>query len=244
VEVETDGGFNPKTGISSYGWIMAVNKTLVAKGRGPAAAHPELAESFRAEGFGIDAALMFLQLLTLHLNIEKDQHSWKFYLDNRAMIQRMESYAHDNKHSKWNLRPDADITNHVSEILETFPATLIHVKSHQDRDTEFDKLSYPAKLNVMADMQALTQHDVMHAPMILSEHLQPTLVLGNIPITRDSQQWILQKAGEVPIQAFYEEKYGWSKAIFNDIDWDIQEKALRGFSADDQSRILKFVHGW
>jgi hypothetical protein len=83
VEVATDGGFNPTSGISSYGWIMAVNKTLVAKGRGPVAAHPELAESFRAEGFGIDAALIFLQLLTSHLNIEKEQHSWKFYLESR-----------------------------------------------------------------------------------------------------------------------------------------------------------------
>jgi ribonuclease HI len=244
IEVATDGGFNPQTGKSSYGWIVAANKTLIAKGRGPAAAHPELAESFRAEGFGIFAALRFLQELTSHFQIDKEKHTWRFYLDNRAMIQRMESYEQNTRHSKWHLRPDADITNQASEILAIFPASLIHVKSHQDINTDFDKLSYPAQLNVMADLQATTHHDEMTKPMITYEHPYPTLVLGNIPITRDSQKWILRQAGKVPIQHYYKEKYGWTKEIFNDIDWDIQEKALRYFSESDQSRILKFVHGW
>jgi ribonuclease HI len=111
VKIASDGGFNPKTGKSSYGWVIAANKILIAKGRGAAAAHPDLAESFRAEGFGLEAALQFLEALTKQLHIDKDQHSWRFYLDNKAMIQRMESYDQSIQHSKWNLRPDADITN-------------------------------------------------------------------------------------------------------------------------------------
>jgi hypothetical protein len=111
VEVATYGGFNPLTGKSSYGWIMAANKTLIAKGHGPAAAHPELAESFQAEGFGINTALCFLQVLTSHFQINKEKHTWRFYLDNHAMIQRMESYKQNIKYSKWNLHPDAEITN-------------------------------------------------------------------------------------------------------------------------------------
>jgi hypothetical protein len=70
----------------------------------------------------------------------------------------MESYDQSTKKSKWNLRPDADITNRASEILKKFPAALIHVKSHQDNDTDFDKLSFPAQLNVMADAQATARN--------------------------------------------------------------------------------------
>jgi hypothetical protein len=33
IETASDGGFNPTTGISSFGWVVAVNKTLIAIGR-------------------------------------------------------------------------------------------------------------------------------------------------------------------------------------------------------------------
>jgi hypothetical protein len=46
VETATDGGFNPITGKSSYGCVIAANRILLAKGHGPAVAHPDLAESF------------------------------------------------------------------------------------------------------------------------------------------------------------------------------------------------------
>jgi hypothetical protein len=128
--------------------------------------------------------------------------------------------------------------------LTNFPATLIHVKSHQDEHTDFDKLPFPAQLNVMADAQATTHHDTMSAPLLLTETLQPTLILGNIPITRDSQRWIIRKAGEVPIQEYYKEKYGWDAKTFHDIDWEVQQKALLSFTESNLRRILKFVSGW
>jgi hypothetical protein len=53
IEVASDGGFDTATGISSYGWLIALNRVLVAKGRGPAEAHPDFGESFRSEGYGL-----------------------------------------------------------------------------------------------------------------------------------------------------------------------------------------------
>jgi ribonuclease HI len=154
VETASEGGFNPNTGISSFGWVVAVNKTLIAMGRGPVAAHPELAESFRAEGYGLAAALIFLSSLTKHLKIDKQKYSWKFYIDNKAMIQRMHSYQWKEKITKWNLRPDADITNLADDYLQHFPASLIHVKSHQDKQRDTNDLPFEAQLNVIADAQA------------------------------------------------------------------------------------------
>jgi hypothetical protein len=43
IDIASDGGHDPKTGISTFGWAVAVNKLLIAKGRGPAQAHPRLA---------------------------------------------------------------------------------------------------------------------------------------------------------------------------------------------------------
>jgi hypothetical protein len=70
------------------------------------------------------------------------------------------------------------------------------------------------------------------------------LLLNNIGITRDSQKWLLNFTGKIPIQQFYKDKYGWSKSTFNNIAWEVQKSALLSFPSTDQTRILKFVHRW
>jgi hypothetical protein len=107
-----------------------------------------------------------------------------------------------------------------------------------------NELPFEAQLNVIADAQATLQHDLMDAPLTEVRGLQPSLVIGKIPITRDSQKWILQKAGKVPIRQYYGNKYGWQHDTFSNIDWDLQHKALSTYSENNQRRILKFVHGW
>jgi hypothetical protein len=57
-EAASDGGFNPNTGISSFGLTMVINKQIIARGRGAVQAHPKLAESFRAEGYGLTSVLL------------------------------------------------------------------------------------------------------------------------------------------------------------------------------------------
>jgi hypothetical protein len=70
------------------------------------------------------------------------------------------------------------------------------------------------------------------------------LQINNIDITRDSQKWLLNLAGQIPIQQFYKNKYGWSESTFHNIAWEVQKSALLSFSIADQTRILKLVHGW
>lgn len=103
IEVASDGGFDPTSGISTFGWEVAMNRRLIAKGRGPVAAHPDLAESFRAEEYGLASVTGFIKLMINHFNITIEEHTWKFYIDNKAMIQRMESYHTNIRHSRRNL---------------------------------------------------------------------------------------------------------------------------------------------
>jgi hypothetical protein len=42
----TDGGYKPRSGISTYGWVVATNETVLATGKGPAEAHQTMANSF------------------------------------------------------------------------------------------------------------------------------------------------------------------------------------------------------
>jgi hypothetical protein len=244
IEVASDGGFDPATGISSYCWVIALNRVLVAKGRGPAEAHPDLGESFRSEGYGIASASAFLMAMVTFLNISVDDHIWKFYIDNKAMIQRLESYRHCTPHSRWHLRSDADITNKANENLQHIPAIIEHVKSHQDELKQDRFLTFDAHLNIMADAMATQQRELMTKPVTQVQGDRCLLVIKDRYITRDSQRWLMQKAGEIPIQHYYRKKYGWSWAVFNSIHWEMQQKTLTNYKQNDQRRILKFVHDW
>jgi hypothetical protein len=70
------------------------------------------------------------------------------------------------------------------------------------------------------------------------------LQIADVCITRDSQKWLLHSAGKIPIQNYYREKFGWNISTFSNIAWEVQKSALQSFTLADQSRILKFVHGW
>jgi hypothetical protein len=244
IEVASDGGFDPNSGISTYGWAIAMNRRLIAKGRGPVAAHPDLAESFRAEGYGLASVTGFIKLMIQYFNITTVDHAWKFYIDNKAMIQRMESYNTNIRHSRWNLRSDADITNKANEYLEEIPAALIHVKSHQDENKNTESLPFDAQMNITADALATLQRECMTKPVTEVKGSFCLLVIKDRHFTHDTKKWLIQTAGEIPIQSYYQKKYGWSYSAFNNIHWELQYKALKTYKQSDQRRILKYAHDW
>jgi hypothetical protein len=244
-EIASDGGHDPKSGISTFGWVVAVNKQLIAKGRGPVEVHPQLAESFRAEGYGLAAAGLFIKNLLKKFAITPESHSWKVYIDNKSLIQRMTTYDEHLPIARWNLRPDEDISRFAWETWKEVPHKLIHIKSHQDVNTERDKLTFPALLNVIADEQATRHRNLMQQPASDVRNLaRVQLQINNIAITRDSQHWIRKTAGRIPIQQYYCEKHEWTRHTFESIHWDVQKKVLTALPAADQTRIVKFVHGW
>jgi hypothetical protein len=80
-EIASDGGHDPQTGISTFGWVVTMDRQILAKGRGPVEAHPELAESFRAEGYGLASAGIFIKSFINKFNVNANHHSWKIYVD-------------------------------------------------------------------------------------------------------------------------------------------------------------------
>lgn len=92
IDTATDGGHDPNSGSLTYGWVIAMNENIIAKGRGPAEAHPTMSESFRAEAYGLASATAFICLLIQHFQITASDHRWFFHIDSKTLIQRMESY--------------------------------------------------------------------------------------------------------------------------------------------------------
>jgi hypothetical protein len=245
IEMASDGGNEPSTGISTFGWAIAVNKTIIATGKGPAQVHPSMAESFRAEAYGATSACLFLHNLIRKFNIQKENHRWTLYIDSKSLIQRLDSFRTKTNIPRWNLRPDEDICRVAAEIIQKLPLRIQHIKSHQDKKQKMEELPLEVVLNTMADREATRQRQSMEKPEANVNILGPAqLRINNIAITRDSQRWLLNTAGKIPIQQYYKERLGWSESIFDQISWDTQLAALRRYKQEDQTRIIKFVHGW
>jgi hypothetical protein len=244
-EFASDGGYDPSTGISTFGWVATINKVIIAKSHGPAQAHPRLAESFRAEGYGIASVGLFIRNLIRRFGIETQSHKWILYVDNKSMIQRQRGYEQNIQTSRWNLRPDEDIAKLAGQLLSKVPIMIQHIKSHQDSKTKSENLSFEAHLNILADKEATRQRENMDSPEteVLNIGIAQ-LKIDTMAITRDSQRWLMQTAGKLPIEQYYKQRHGWSQTIFNSISWDTQLAVLRQYRQEDQTRIIKFVHGW
>jgi ribonuclease HI len=245
--IATDGGYDPSTGISTYGWVIASNDTILATGRGPAEAHPTMANSFRAEGYGAASALLFVIAYMESNQIPLEHTTWKLHIDNKSMVGRLsehnKSWARRPKHQT---RPESDITNIAEKLLCKLPKVqVLHVKSHQDNEKQIEELSWPARLNIAADRLATEQRETMSAPAhIVTNTTHGMLHIEKIAITRNAGQILWKTASRIPIQDYHIQRNAWSPSIFQSINWEAQHSALLQFCTADQQRILKFVHKW
>jgi hypothetical protein len=149
--VVTDGSYNRISGISSYGWVIAMNQMVIAKAKGPVAAHPTMATPFRAEAYGVASAASFINTMLRHFHETAETHKWFFLVDNDSIICNVEKYTTTKITSKWHLNPDADILESAADSLKMIPVNFIHVQSHQDTRKNPSKISYDAQLDCMAD---------------------------------------------------------------------------------------------
>jgi hypothetical protein len=128
INTATDGGFDQRQGIISYGWVVAVNEMVIAKGKGPAEAHPVIAEAYRGDAYGLAAATTFIREMIDHLSIQPKRR-WFFHIDNKALIKQMESYGSEQIMARWMHLPDIDITNHAHDKTKNLdPPVQTHKK--------------------------------------------------------------------------------------------------------------------
>jgi hypothetical protein len=171
-----------------------------------------------------------------------ERHKWFCLVDNLSLIRKLEKYANDKITPKWHLLPNADIMEYTAKQLNTIPMNFIHVKSHQDRKP--GKMNFDAKLNCMADELAQRQNNSMTAPLNHDYPHYCHLSLNEVIVTRDSQKWLREASGAIPVQQYYHDKFQWSKTTFEAINWSAQQTVLNRYDINDRRRILKFVHGW
>jgi ribonuclease HI len=247
LNIASDGGYEPKSGISTYGWVLATNEQVIVTGMGPAEAHPSMANSFRAEGYGAASALVFTTAYCQVNQINKDHKTWQLFIDNKAMVDRLTEHSTPWKRkAKHQTRPEADITNVAESLLqrEFHKIRITHIKSHQDTNNA-GQLSWAAQLNVIADEKATAQRQLMSQPAAtVTNTTQGMLYIKGVAVTRDIQTQLWQAASKIPIQEFYTKQNQWPESTFDRINWKAQQAAMLRFSTSDQQRLYKFIHKW
>jgi hypothetical protein len=186
--IASDGGHDPSSGTSSFGWAMAINDVVIAKGRGPVQVAPAMAESFRAEGYGLASACLFARNFIHKFGINPQQHHWKIVIDSKSLIQRITRYGFHINIPRWNLRPDEDICKVAYKLLKKIPATIVHVKSHQEVNKKCRDHHMDITLNHIADNKATLQRNSMPVPSCHVNNISAAqLWIDNVAITRESQ---------------------------------------------------------
>jgi hypothetical protein len=165
IDIASDGSHDNIKGTMAFGWVIALNGSVIATGQGPAAAHPSMAGSLRAESYGMASAAKFIDEFIAYFNIKIRQHAWYIYLDNSSLIRRLEAFQDENELPKWNLDPEADIIKPAAKLIHPLNASIIHVKAHQTSSKSSKKRSLAAELNAMADDLAVSFREQMKRPL-------------------------------------------------------------------------------
>jgi hypothetical protein len=243
IDIASDGSHNQHTGNLTYGWVIAINTTVVAKGQGRTQCPVDMAGSFRAEAYGVAAVSQVIALMSEHYELKAGEHEWYFYIDNKTLINSLERYRNEQEYSKWNLNPDADAVKYAHKLTKQIPLNFVHVKSHQSAGKDFSKLSIPVQLNILADQLAKEQQQYReNSPEVYLPFCY--LKIRGKHVTKDSKRSLLEEASMIPVRQYYKEKYGWNTEVFYTINWELQQKVLNSYPTNDQRQILKMVHGW
>jgi hypothetical protein len=64
IDIASDGSHNRHTSNLTYGWVIAINTTVIAKGQGRTRCPVDMAGSFRAEAYGVAAVSQVLATLS------------------------------------------------------------------------------------------------------------------------------------------------------------------------------------
>jgi hypothetical protein len=168
----SDGGAKQHTG--SFGWVVATANKLLWECSGRATGW--FANSFRSEGIGQLALLVFLeafatyfQLLDVPLHHCSSSDPWiRIATDNQGLIQRITpELAAPTVFAGAGLTAEYDVVHEIVEITRRLPFPLVweHVKGHQDDVRQWYELTPMETLNVRADA---------HATAALEAHLHPS----------------------------------------------------------------------
>lgn len=231
---------------SSFGFIISDTQgTRLITGSGPAPGNPPT--SFRSEAYGVLALVRWLHHAFLQFP-PPPQATITHYMDNKGVIQRIQhSLTTTWSAPNHRMLPEQDVVDAIVSTLRTLPIRMEFewVKGHQDSILPYHQLPLPAQLNCDADHAAAQWYDLPPQPeSTIIPHLPMTpshILLHGHPITRYFKSRTYAAATLLPLHNYVKEKFQWSDATDQDIDWIMYKQIITKYR-NSWTTLVKHLH--
>ena len=232
----------------TFGWVLALpDRTRLAFGAGPVEGHDP--NSFRAEGQGMLSVVCFLKRLKEWTNSSLPL-TGILATDNSPLLDRVkEQAAVKYPIPNATFKSDWDVVEAIARNVEE--AGILpeyrHVKGHQDKDTEYSKLSFLSQLNVDADKYAGVYQSQYgsHRPLIQLSPTRPIAIdIDGKTIHRHFKSAIREAAHYQLLMNRMKVRNRWEDHVPETIDWEAHRLATSGTHRNRQNHFVKLCHGY
>jgi hypothetical protein len=240
-----DGGAADR---GSFGWCIASPFHIFWEGSGRTQGRKP--GSFRAESYGMLAALRFLlhYITFWRVTLARPDQVHNEYTDSKSLIQRLHSSSDRFYHSpKACVASEYDIEVAILKTLATLPLVthLHHVKGHQDlTQPNTFLLPWEAQLNIVCDRLAGRQLETcaLEPTVTHNPYCNAYVTHNGNSITGQTRNSLLDAASQSVITAYLKHRYHWDETTFLLIDWEAHHRAVRALSIPEHRFVVKLIH--
>ena len=212
-------------------------------------------QSYRAEGYGRISLLLFLTHYMLYLDIQISEETCiTSYCDNQSLLKNEEKFhTRDIDSSSWYTNPDHDVIMTLSALRTklTFQLASLHVRGHQDKHCEFELLTRPQQLNVLADhlatevledLRAADKPTKLYPLPVCRAYLRD----GTGHITSNEKRTLTNEFPEYEIRAYLQQRNGWNAHTLASINWTAYQAAISALTSQVRTFVIKLSQatGW
>ena len=232
--------------LTSRGALARADKSLSLSATGEVDGVPGSITSLRAEGRGSIAITLLLVLL---------HHKWpdilppsctlELFFDSTITIFRADTSPRRRKDF---LGPDFDLWAELRRVRNFLPFRLKFswVQSHQDSSTDCEPTLTEVLLNIEVDKMAGAISSTMTStpPTLLIPAGEVAVVVNGTRYHHFPATVIRDLRHGPPLQAYIQEKTGWTDAQFCLIDWDAYSRILSSLSTPQRVNWIKLAMNW
>jgi hypothetical protein len=248
----SDGSFDPKMEIASFGWQLLGNGNILVRGAGPVDGIPDLLSSTRAELFGVSAIFEFLFHFCKYSNLLSSTSRVILWVDNRAAITKVNRTRKAGAKRR-RMGHDTDIISQITDRLDKLDLKirLQWVKSHQDQTTPYDALDVAGRMNIDAD--SLAKHFRQHMANGQFQPIQQglnnpltavTLKIDGLCIPSHFSHRLRSTIQRVKHRQYLQEKHRWPDTVWETLDFSALKSAFLTLDPIKRISCSKRIHGW
>ena len=195
--------------------------------------------SHRSEAYAVLSAFLFIAEYSKYFSLQFNNQC-TLYCDNKEIVKKIKKLSTTTNH----FQPYYKMSEHeaIIAIQHYLPSRInvIHLYSHQDKVKGKDKLTFPEKLNNLADSIA---DNYARSPINNHIPLTPLAVYFNHNYIPNNYQYYLRRLYfQKDANEYIKAKYNWSARTSTDIDWESHGKIVNKPSNHSYHVKVKFIH--